>query len=145
MYNNYPYYNNIYGGGYYAQPQVQQPTQQQTQPIYSTQNTNQIFVNGIDDVKARPQPFNSTYNYTDNDKPKLYQKIVDSTGKFTVKAFDIVEENKGNTEENVSPINLSTDTITAEIGAIKGEIQALNNKLDKMFAPKEEKGEKIDG
>ncbi len=144
MYNSYPYYNNIYGGGYYAQPQIQQPTQQ-TQPIFNTQNTNQIFVNGIEDVKTRQQPFNSTYNYTDNDQPKIYQKQVDATGKFTVKTFNIVEENGSSTTNNNNPNILSTETITTEIGLIKGEIQALNDKLDKIFAPKQTKGEKVDG
>lgn len=52
-------------------------------------NTNMIFVNGLEDVRQRPQANNSVVLYADNDKPLVYKKTVDSKGQYSVEAFDI--------------------------------------------------------
>lgn len=59
------------------------------QPMTQQTNTNKIYVTGIEDVRNRALPTGSDYVFLDNDKPLLYQKIVDSKGQFDVKIFDI--------------------------------------------------------
>ena len=119
MYNNNQYgmyapnqtpYNTPYGGfspmpnTYPAQPQFAPQngnyvpqTQSQQQP--AQMNTNKIYVTGIDDARARQLPPNSDFIFLDNDKPLLYRKTVDATGKMEIKAFKISEY----TETEVAP------------------------------------------
>lgn len=54
-------------------------------------NTNKIYVSGIEDAKSRWVLPNSDYLFIDNDKPIIYQKIVDSKGQYVVKAFKLTE------------------------------------------------------
>lgn len=61
------------------------------QPIMQEKKTNKLFTTGLDDVKNKWQPFNSDYLYIDNDKPLIYQKIVDNNGNTIVKTFSINE------------------------------------------------------
>ena len=80
-YGSYPYQPYPYGG--YQQPAYQQ---QQTQVT----NTNKVYANGIEDVRCRQLPANSDYLFLDNDKPLIYRKTTDSTGKMDIQVFKIV-------------------------------------------------------
>ena len=90
----YNLYRNNYTNNYpYEMPYGYAPTYNAPQPVPQqapSMNTNKIFVNGIDDVRSRIVPPNSDFMFLDNDKPLIYQKIVDAKGQFEVKVFDIV-------------------------------------------------------
>lgn len=79
-YSGYPYQQS-YG---YSVPSYQQPTQ--TQPQVST---NKMYANGIEDVRCRQLPANSDYLFLDNDKPLIYRKTTDATGKMDIQVFKI--------------------------------------------------------
>lgn len=103
-------------------PQTQ-PQQQQAQ-----MNTNKIYVTGIDDARARQLPPNSDYIFLDNDKPLLYRKTVDATGKMEIKAFKISEY----TETEVPPAPavdmsqyVSVKDFNSEMNRIKKTIDGL--------------------
>lgn len=53
-------------------------------------NTNKVYVSGMEDAKQRYLAPNSDYIFLDNDKPLLYRKVVDGTGKMEIQAFEIV-------------------------------------------------------
>lgn len=115
-------YTNPYGYGY--QLQVPQPQQTPTQI-----NTNKIYVSGIDEVRQRQLPNGSDMLFLDNDKPLLYQKIVDGKGQFEVKAFQITPYSPVETAKDSQPINLSDYVKTSDLEPIKAELQAIKDKL----------------
>lgn len=150
MYNNNQYgmyapnqtpYNTPYGGfspmpnTYPTQPQFTPQngnyapqTQPQQQP--PQMNTNKIYVTGIDDARARQLPPNSDFIFLDNDKPLLYRKTVDATGKMEIKAFKISEY----TETEAAPASapavdmsqyVSVKDFNSEINRIKKTIDGL--------------------
>lgn len=120
-----PYgYNNNYGM-YYQNQMQQQP--QPTQPQQA--NTNEIFVNGYEDVRNRALPPNSNYIFLDNDKALLYEKIVDSKGQFEVKVYEIKEKTHQKGEEGQNVMDLSGFVKTSEFDAFKEEIK---NELEKL-------------
>ena len=117
--NSYPTGTQPYG--YSMQPQqIQMP--QQT-------NTNKIYVSGIEDVRQKNLPFNSDVIFLDNDKPILYQKIVDSKGQFEVKAFTITPYVAQETEKTNQSINLSGYAKTSDLEPIKAELETIKEKL----------------
>lgn len=142
MYSPYqPYnYGNTYIPNYnYQSPYQfnmnQQTPQTQTQPqqtMNNATNTNKIFVAGIDDVKSRNIPVNSDFIFLDNDKPLLYQKSVDSKGQFEVKTFEIKEILPQDKPKEESSVNLSNYVTLSEFEAIKGQINELKDKLNKV-------------
>lgn len=113
-YNNNPYNNNYNNYMYGQQGGTSIPQQNQ-----QVTNTNKIFVNGLEDVRNMRLNPGSDFMFLDNDKPLLYQKIVDNKGQFEVKTFDIIphvekqENNVQNTEKYVSieQFNLLLDEI----------------------------------
>lgn len=145
MYNNNQYgmyapnqtpYNTPYGGfspmpnTYPAQPQFAPQTPNYAPQTQSAQqmNTNKIYVTGIDDARARQLPPNSDYIFLDNDKPLLYRKTVDATGKMEIKAFKISEY----TETEVPPAPavdmsqyVSVKDFNSEMNRIKKTIDGL--------------------
>ena len=92
-------------------------------------NTNKIFVSGIEDVRARSLSANSDYMFLDNDKPILYQKVVDSKGQFEVKVFDIVphKEESANTS-----VDMSQYISRSEFDKLSAELNALKEQLNKL-------------
>lgn len=95
-YGGYPSYN---GGNYYpgyTSPVYQQPTPQSVQT-----NTNKIYATSIEDVRARQLPVNSDFIFLDNDKPLIYRKTTDATGKMDVQVFKIVPYQE---EEKTQPV-----------------------------------------
>lgn len=143
MFNNYqnPYaygfqsqpsiYNSMYGQ--YQQPQPNQsiPNQQQPQPNSIT-NTNKIYVSGIEDVKSRFLSPNSDVLFIDNDKPLIYQKVVDSKGQFEIKVFDICPHIEQQEAKQEDTINLSNYVLKTDLEPLQAQIKELNDKLDKL-------------
>lgn len=112
MWNNgnncggYPYYQtgSYYGGGYTTPMYQQSSPQPSVQPQQSI-NTNKIYVNGVEDVRCRQLPAGSDFIFLDNDKPLIYRKTTDSTGKMDVQVFKITpyqEEEKPQPSIDVS-------------------------------------------
>lgn len=96
MFNNFtsPYgYNSMPTAtqpyGYPMNPYTPGATMPQPTP-QPNNTTNMIFVNGVEDVRQRPQANNSVVLYADNDKAMVYKKTVDGKGQFNVEVFDIV-------------------------------------------------------
>lgn len=148
MYNNNQYgmyapnqtpYSTPYGGfspmpnTYPAQPQFAPQNGNyvpQTQPQPTQQmNTNKIYVTGIEDAKTRQLPANSDYIFLDNDKPLLYRKTVDATGKMEVKAFKISEYTETEAAPPAPPVDMSqyvsVKDFNSEINRIKKTIDGL--------------------
>ena len=147
MYNNNQYgmyapnqtpYSTPYGGfspmpnTYPAQPQFTPQTPNYAPQTQSAQqmNTNKIYVTGIEDAKTRQLPANSDYIFLDNDKPLLYRKTVDATGKMEIKTFKISEY----TETEAAPASapavdmsqyVSVKDFNSEINRIKKTIDGL--------------------
>ena len=117
----------------------QTPSQPQVQQQPAQMNTNKIYVTGIDDARSRQLPPNSDFIFLDNDKPLLYRKTVDATGKMEIKAFKISEY----TETEAAPASapavdmsqfVSVDefkTVQTEMGRIKRTIDGLLKKEKK--------------
>lgn len=95
-YQNAPYGYNGYGGYNTPTYQAQQPSIQQ-----QNVNTNKIYVNGIEDVKCRQMPAGSDYIFLDNDKPLVYRKTTDSTGKMDIQVFKITPYEEEKTESKI--------------------------------------------
>ena len=95
-FGGYNYQPSQYGYNGYTSPSYQQQVTQQTGV-----NTNKLYANGIEDVRFRQLPANSDYIFLDNDKPLVYRKTTDATGKTDIQVFKIVpyvEEEKAQPE-----------------------------------------------
>lgn len=106
----------------YGQPQQQY--QQSSPPA----NTNKIFVSGIEDVKARALTPNSDFIFIDNDQDILYQKKVDASGHYEIKAFSISELNNA---ENCSTVDLSNFVTKQQFEDLANELDILRKQLEK--------------
>lgn len=132
MYNPNLYYPYNYGTPYAPQyMQAQQP--QNTMVSNFGNNTNIIYVNGIDDAKNRQQPTNSVYMYRDNEKQMIYEKTVDAKGQFEVKTYAITATNAPQSPKPSEPVDLSIYAKKSDIEAIKGEIDGVKENLKKVI------------
>lgn len=137
-YQNPSAYNSMYSQYQQPQQQTQQAQQPQVQPQpQSATNTNKIYVSGIDDVKGRFLTPNSDVLFIDNDKPLLYQKVVDSKGQFEIKVFDITPHIDSQEEKKDDSINLSNYVLKADLEPLQAEIKALNDKISKINLQKQ--------
>ena len=117
----------------------QTPSQPQVQQQPAQMNTNKIYVTGIDDARARQLPPNSDFIFLDNDKPLLYRKTVDATGKMEIKAFKISEYTETEAAPASAPaVDMSQfvsveefKTVLTEMGRIKRTIDGLLKKEKK--------------
>lgn len=100
------------------------------QPQPSQINTNKIYVSGIEEVRQRQLPNGSDMLFLDNDKPLLYQKIVDGKGQFEVKAFTITPYSPQETAKDTSTVDLSGYAKTSDLEPIKAELEAIKEKLN---------------
>lgn len=106
----------------------QTPTQQQPAQM----NTNKIYVTGIDDAKARQLPPNSDFIFLDNDKPLLYRKTVDATGKMEIKAFKISEYTE--TEAAPAPaVDLSQFVSIEQFKDVQTEMNRIKKTIDTLL------------
>lgn len=107
-----------------AQPQAQQFG------IPQQVNTNKLYVTGIDDARNKQLPPNSDYVFLDNDKPLLYRKVVDATGKMEVQVFEIVPY----TEKPAEPapkVDMSQFVSVDDFNALKGELDRVKAYINK--------------
>ena len=146
-------YNASYGG--FMQPQgnytgqahfapqngnyaPQTPTQQQPAQM----NTNKIYVTGIEDARTRQLPPNSDFIFLDNDKPLLYRKTVDATGKMEIKAFKISEYTE--TEAPAPAVDMSQFVSVEEFKGVQAEMGRIKRTIDGLLK-KEKKGGEDNG
>ena len=122
-FNPMPYNMNYPQQPYYGSPQRQAyPVQTQPQQVGNTA-TNKLYANGIEDVKNRVLPANSDYIFLDNDKPLIYRKTVDGTGKMEVQTFKIVPY-----EEKQDPgIDVSNYVLKSDFDALKKEVESIKS------------------
>ena len=103
-----------------TQPQQQQPAQV---------NTNKIYVTGIEGAKAKQLPPNSDFILLDNDKPLLYRKTVDATGKMEIKTFKISEYTETEAAPAAQAVDMSqyvsVKDFNSEMNRIKKTIDGL--------------------
>lgn len=114
-------------------------------------NTNKIYVTGIEDARNRTLAPNSDFIFLDNDKPLLYRKTVDATGKMEIHTFKILEYNEGQDKANTvqaapqidtsqfvsikdfdrlrDDIGYDFDAVKDDIGRIKNAVNKLNQQL----------------
>lgn len=126
-YTGAPYYNN----GGYSSPmyQPQQPAVQN-----SNMNTNKLYTTGIEDVRARQLPPNSDFIFLDNDKPIIYRKTTDATGKMDIQVFEI----KPFQPEQPKPeqrIDLSQFALKTDIEGLKNEIEQMREFISPKKKP----------
>lgn len=118
-YTGAPYYNN----GGYSSPMYQHP-QSNIQPT----NTNKLYATSIEDVRARQLPPNSDYIFLDNDRPLVYRKTTDATGKMDIQVFEI----KPYQPEQSTPapsVDWSQFALKTEIETLKTEVEQLRESM----------------
>lgn len=123
-YGNYGYSPNSFYGGYPypAQPQPQVQPQPQNSSVV---NTNKLYATGIEDVRCRPIPVNSDYIFLDNDKPLIYRKTTDGTGKMDIQVFKITPYQ----EEEIPAVDMSQYVLKTDFEALREEITSLKKSL----------------
>lgn len=118
-------------------------TQPQQQP--AQMNTNKIYVTGIDDARARQLPPNSDFIFLDNDKPLLYRKTVDATGKMEIKAFKISEYTETEAAPASAPaVDMSQFVSVEEFKNVQTEMGRIKRTIDGLLK-KEKKGGEENG
>mgnify|MGYP001863859591 FL=1 len=123
-------------------PQAQQA---QATPQQGQVNTNKIYVTGIDDARARQLPPNSDFIFLDNDKPLLYRKTVDATGKMEIKAFKISEYTETEAAPAAAPaVDLSQFVSMEEFKGVQAEMGRIKRTIDSLLK-KEKKGAEDNG
>ena len=123
-------------------PQAQQA---QTTPQQGQVNTNKIYVTGIDDARARQLPPNSDFIFLDNDKPLLYRKTVDATGKMEIKTFKISEYTETEAAPAAAPaVDLSQFVSADEFKGMQTEVGRIKKTIDSLLK-KEKKGGEENG
>jgi len=102
-----------------------------TTPNYNAINqpmitqTNKIYVSGKEDAQSRILPPNSDYIFLDNNKPIIYQKIVNGSGQFEFKMFDIIPHKEETETSSVTSVS-------------REEFEELKTKIDKLLEVKNE-------
>lgn len=123
----------------------QTPTQPQVQQQPAQMNTNKIYVTGIDDARARQLPPNSDFIFLDNDKPLLYRKTVDATGKMEIKAFKISEYTETEAAPAAAPaVDMSQFVSVEEFKTVQTEMGRIKRTIDGLLK-KEKKGGEENG
>ena len=126
MYGRDPYGNPYYTGApYYGNAPMYQP---QNPVQNNNMNTNKLYTTGIEDVRARQLPPNSDFIFLDNDKPIIYRKTTDATGKMDIQVFEIVPfQPKQPTPEQ--PIDPNQFVLKTDFEALKNEIEQLRESV----------------
>ena len=84
-------YNNVYNNPYQLQTPLQTLPQQQIQP-FANQNTNILWVQGIEGAKAYPVSAGGAVSLWDTEHNSVYVKIVDASGvPQPIRIFDYTE------------------------------------------------------
>lgn len=110
----------------------QTPTQPQAPQQPAQMNTNKIYVTGIEAARTMQFPPNSDYILLDNDKPLLYRKTVDATGKMEIKAFKISEYTE--TEAAPAPAVDMTQFVSVEqFKDVQTEMNRIKKTIDTLL------------
>ena len=132
--NNYGGYPSYQGGGYYpgyTSPAYQQPAPQTVQQTMV--NTNKIYATSIEDVRSRQLPANSDFIFLDNDKPIIYRKTTDATGKMDIQVFKITPYQE---EERAQPVIDTSNFVSIDaFRKLEEQFEELKQSLNKP-APK---------
>lgn len=119
----------------------QTPTQPQASQQPAQMNTNKIYVTGIEGARTMQFPPNSDYILLDNDKPLLYRKTVDATGKMEIKPFKISEYTE--TEAAPAPAVDMTQFVSVEqFKDVQTEMNRIKKTIDTLL--KRDKKEAVD-
>ena len=128
-------------------PQYSQNAPQTNAQSAPQMNTNKIYVTGIEDARNRTLAPNSDYIFLDNDKPLLYRKTVDATGKMEIHTFKISEYNEEQEKKEDIPVAPQIDTskfvsvkdfdrlrddIGYDFDAVKDDIERIKNAVNKL-------------
>lgn len=129
--NNYGGYPSYYPA--YTSPVYQQPSPQAVQQ--PAVNTNKIYATSIDDVRSRQLPANSDFIFLDNDKPLIYRKTTDATGKMDIQVFKITPY-----EEKETPaVDLSGFVSIKDFERLEQQFIEFKKSLEKSDEPKSTK------
>ena len=146
--NSYNGMGNMGTPNFNSQPNFQNPTpnqnaQPQNQPFTMPQqvNTNKLYVTGIDDARNKQLPPNSDYVFLDNDKPLLYRKVVDATGKMEVQAFEIVPYTE-KPAEPVPQVDMSQYVSVDDFNALKGDLERVKDYINKSIQKQQSQANK---
>lgn len=119
--------------------------QMQSQQQPAQMNTNKIYVTGVEDARARQLPPNSDFIFLDNDKPLLYRKTVDATGKMEIKAFKISEYTETEAAPASAPaVDMSQFVSVEEFKTVQTEMGRIKRTIDGLLK-KEKKGGEENG
>ena len=136
---------NYTGQAHFAPQNGNYAPQTPTQPQAQQMNTNKIYVTGIDDARARQLPPNSDFIFLDNDKPLLYRKTVDATGKMEIKAFKISEYTETEAAPASAPaVDMSQYVSVEEFKGVQAEMGRIKRTIDGLLK-KEKKGAEDNG
>lgn len=94
--------------------------------------TNVIYVSGLEDVRQRNLPANSVGIFLDNDKPLLYQKVVDGKGQYEIKTFDLSPHIDTQSDKKTEGIDLSAYALKEQIDPLESEIKHIREDIDKL-------------
>ena len=126
-------------------PQYPQNAPQTNAQSVPQMNTNKIYVTGIEDARARQLPPNSDFIFLDNDKPLLYRKTVDATGKMEIKAFKISEYTETEAAPASAPdVDMSQFVSVEEFKTVQTEMGRIKRTIDGLLK-KEKKGGEENG
>ena len=144
-YSGYNNQGNYTGQAPFAPQGANYAPQIQSQQQPAQMNTNKIYVTGIDDAKARQLPPNSDFIFLDNDKPLLYRKTVDATGKMEIKAFKISEYTETEAAPAPAPaVDMSQFVSVEEFKTVQTEMGRIKRTIDGLLK-KEKKGGEENG
>lgn len=113
--------------GYSYQPQQAPSVQPQAQPAMQT---NKLYANGIEDVRCRQLPNNSDFIFLDNDKPFVYRKTTDATGKMNIQVFTLTPYEESQTP-SVPPIDLSAYVLREDFEKLREDLEAIREDIRK--------------
>ena len=128
-YTGAPYYNN----GGYSSPMYQ--PQSSVQPSVQNMNTNKLYTTGIEDVRARQLPPNSDFIFLDNDKPIIYRKTTDATGKMDIQVFEI-KPFQPEQPKAEPPIDLSQFALKTDMQGLINDIEQIKESLRLEYSKK---------
>lgn len=106
----------------------QQQNMGQPQQYSVPVNTNIIYVNDESDVRNRQLLPNSNFAFFDNDKPIVYRKYVDATGKMSVEKYDLIPH-KDEPAATTNDIDMTKFVSISDFIALKKEIEQLKSEI----------------
>lgn len=125
---------------------VSQGNNQQSPQFTPQVNTNKIYVTSVEDARNRQLMPNSDYIFLDNDKPLLYRKTVDATGKMDLETFEIIPYSEKAKEDasKDNAIDMSNFVSIDKYNDLLDKIDLLKDDLNRVKTYLKKKGEPKD-